>query len=107
LNAPVYDLPAGEISVAGGVEYRLDQVDFPIDPTDPYSLQSNPDRTVRSVFAEVQVPIFSEKNALPGLYEFNVNVAGRVDDHNDFGTARTPRFGALYRPVKWLAFRGS
>jgi iron complex outermembrane receptor protein len=64
-------------------------------------------RTVKAVFGEVVAPIVTEKNALPGLRELTVSVAGRYDDYSDFGNTFNPKVGVTYRPLTWVKLRGS
>ncbi len=104
VSGPVFTLPTGDVFVAIGTEYRADEVTF---VSNTPLLSTAPERTVTSAFAELQVPLVSAAQNLPWLEQLEFNLAGRIDDHNDFGQATTPRVSFLARPVKWITFRAS
>ena len=64
-------------------------------------------RTVKAVFGEVVAPIVSDKNAVPGIRELTLSVAGRYDDYSDFGDTFNPKVGVTYRPLDWVKLRAS
>ncbi len=113
-SGPVFKLPAGPLQAALGADYRKDT----------YSLNRPPDsnlltsgglianapfdfinatggdlvRTVRAVFAELDIPI------IKGV-DFNPSV--RTDDYSGFGRTTNPKYTLKIVPVDWLLFRGS
>jgi iron complex outermembrane receptor protein len=101
-----FQLNNGAVPVALGFEYRDD--DFNQD----YDEQNNAGnfngsaggedvsgaRTVKSLFAETTIPVLSM---------LDVNLAGRYDDYNDFGTTVNPKVSAAFRPLDSLLIRGS
>lgn len=64
-------------------------------------------RTVKAVFGEIVMPIFSAENALPGVRELTLSLAGRYDDYSDFGDTFNPKVGLTYRPLDWVKVHGS
>lgn len=64
-------------------------------------------RTVKAVFGEVVTPIFGADNALPGIRELTLSLAGRYDDYSDFGDTFNPKVGLTYRPLDWVKLRAS
>jgi outer membrane receptor protein involved in Fe transport len=53
------------------------------------------------------MPLLSEKQKIPLVNRLEVTAAGRSDHYQEFSGATKPRYGALYRPAKWLLFRAS
>lgn len=105
-DGALFTLPSGDIRMALGTEYREEYVDFPLQtPT-----STNPhgrNRYTSGYFAEVNVPLISEAQHWLLLNRLEARVAARHDRYTDFPSTTNPSYGALYRPVKWLMFRGS
>jgi iron complex outermembrane receptor protein len=96
-NASLFKLPAGDVGVAAGVEFRKDE------------LQTNPDtaaylgsggglplrgsRDVMSAYVELTAPIY--RNTPVGSAE--IQLAGRHEDYSDFGKTNKPKIGAKLR----------
>ncbi len=55
------------------------------------------DRTVRSVFAEVQLP----------WQRLEISLAGRYDDYTEFGGTFNPQLGVIFEPVAGLMFKAA
>lgn len=55
-------------------------------------------RSRDALFAEFQLPV---------LENLAVNVAGRYDDYNDFGSEFSPQLSARYQATDWLTLRAS
>lgn len=110
-NGTLFTLPGGEVKLAVGGEIRrqslLDQtVTGPIgDRTGLRSFYSA--RTVKALFAELQVPVVGPDNAGPGLRELSLNAAVRYDHYSDFGGTTNPRIGFDYRPIDDFVIRGN
>ncbi len=103
-NTQLLDLPAGPVRAAAGgqfrrEEFRTQQIGSPVlrDGT----------RDVSALFAELNIPLFAESNALPGLRRLELNLSGRIDDYSDFGTTTNPKIGVLWAPVDGLRLRSS
>lgn len=87
VTGELFDLPAGAVAAAIGVEYR----DYSIDDQ-PSDLSRNGDLwgqssaqvtqgedSVKEIFAEVEVPLIS---GVPGFEELKANVSGRAFDYD-------------------------
>lgn len=129
VDGDLFSLPGGEVKLAAGIaysdqDYKVqkgetvigahdtgysgltiggDVIIAPIDALPTVSL----DRQVKSAFAELVVPIYGAENARPGIQELTLSLSGRYDDYSDFGDTTNPRFGITWKPVDWLAVRGS
>lgn len=105
-DGPLFTLPAGEIRLVAGSEFREEYVDFP-GSSGGQVWPVLPQRDVTSFYAETRIPVLSAKQKVPLFYSLDVNVAARTEDYSDFGRATTPRYGVAWRPVKPVLLRGS
>lgn len=107
----VYNLPAGPVALALGMNYRkevLNQVSEPVLESGDVVGGNGPvpsvssGRKVFGVFAEAVVPL---------MKDLELNVAGRFDKYkNDFGTSFdnfSPKVSLRYQPTKDIVVRGS
>lgn len=67
-------------------------------PGDAANYMPRKQRDVKAVFVEFNVPVFKG---------FDLNLAGRRDEYDGFGSSTNPKYSFKYRPTDWLAFRGS
>jgi outer membrane receptor protein involved in Fe transport len=97
VSGKLFELPAGEVGIAAGFEFRNDK------------LATNPDtaaylgsgggqpllgkRSVSSQYVEITAPLY--KSATAGSAE--VQLAGRHEHYNDFGNATKPKVGVKVR----------
>jgi outer membrane receptor protein involved in Fe transport len=65
------------------------------------------DRTVASLYAELNLPLFAAKNAVPLVSSLDFDGSVRFEHYSDFGSATKPKFDMNYRPVSWIMLRGS
>jgi iron complex outermembrane recepter protein len=103
-------LPGGDVKVAVGGEYqdfwlRTGQI------RGRKGLQTGTDsiltRNIKSVFAELLIPLFGEENATAGFHRLSLNIAGRIDDYSDVGSTTNPKFGLSWQPVEDLKIHAS
>ncbi len=105
----LFQLPAGTVQAAVGVDWRREGYSFAGDgrtqqpfiiaaPFDNANALDGVSRTVKAAYAEVLVPLFT------GL---ELTGAIRVDDYTGFGSTVNPKVAGKYRPVRELMFRGS
>ena len=112
LDGSLFAIGGGDVKVAVGYEYTHDgyaqryQSDIRRGAlgTFPYS---NYSRRVHSLFGEVQVPVFSAENAVPGIYSLIFSASGRYDHYSDFGSTTNPKLGLTYKPTSWIGLRGN
>lgn len=111
-DGPLFRLPAGDIKVALGGEYRRDQLRF-IQTLDligdepiSFGIPGLPDhRTVRAIYGEIIVPVFDAGDAFPGA--LTLSAAGRYEDYSDVGDTANPKVGVRWTPTPGLALRAS
>lgn len=113
-DGPLFRLPAGDVRVAAGAEYRREAYDYyrildtsTLTPTAGFYPGFPGPRHVKSAYAELLVPIFGPDNAAPGFHKLDLTVAGRIEDYNQFGTTKNPKVSARWEPIEGIAVRGS
>ena len=119
-NGSLYELPAGGLGIAIGVEYRheefTDDRDDRLDgtivftdivtgnviPSDVMGSSPSPDtdgdRDVFSAFAELAVPIISEDMNIPLVYSLDAQLAIRAEDYSDVGSVAKPKIALSWYP---------
>src|SRR6266404_2104036 len=104
----LFDLPAGGIGFAFGGQFRRESLN-----EDPDQLNVNGDiagnsaiaaarggRKSYAVFVETSIPVFSEKNAIPGFHAFDINAAGRYEEFRNNNTnVAVPKIGVRWQPL--------
>jgi len=105
------ELPGGEISAALGFEHRDDEYEFMPGATDLNREYGSASRGITrggyyvdEVFAEVRVPILSDK---PFADMLALEGAVRYSDYSNFGRTETWRGGIEWGPTDWLRFRSA
>lgn len=112
VTGDAFDLPAGAVGVAAGVEYRREKVG--IDQSDIYNSGGGffntllPDLNgkvdVREVFAEARVPLLRD---LPGVDSLSVQLAARQADYSLAGDATSWNANLDWSIISDVRFRGS
>jgi iron complex outermembrane receptor protein len=105
ISGELFDLPAGRVAMATGVEYREESIkDLPDDQFlrglifGTEAVQAQASRDSWSAFVEFSVPVLSS---------LELNLAARYDDYSDFGDTTNPKVSARWEPIQGLAFRAS
>lgn len=113
-DGPLFRLPGGQVRLAAGAEYRREAYDYFVDNdlstltpnAAPYPGLPGP-RHVKSVYAEMLVPIFGTDNSVPGFRRLDLTLAGRIEDYNQFGRTENPKAGVRWEPLAGFALRAS
>jgi outer membrane receptor protein involved in Fe transport len=126
----LYSIWAGDIGIAGGIEFRRetyhDNRDSHQDGSLPYYDQitgdlvsdsslmghsPSPDvkgsRNVSSAYIEVAVPLVSPEMNIPLVQALDLQIAGRYEDYSDVGSVSKPKVAASWDVIDGLRFRGS
>jgi len=105
ITGDLFDLPAGKVQMAAGLEYRDESIsDVPDDQfqrglifgTEAVSAAASRDSW--SMYVEFSVPLFEGLEA---------DLAVRYDDYSDFGDTTNPKLALRWAPIESLAFRAS
>ncbi|MDY6946046.1 MAG: TonB-dependent receptor [Pseudomonadota bacterium] len=106
IDGPLADLPGGQLKVAAGAEYRRETF-AQRGVVGATAVPENLARNIRSVFAEVFVPIVGEANQAPLLRSLSLSLSGRYDEYSDFGSTSNPKVGLNWDPVDSVTVRGT
>lgn len=111
VGGPLFDLPAGPVAFAAGVEYRRDSLKQIADPLQELGLYSSGNNksysgknNVKEAYAEVEVPLLKE---MPGVESLGLNAAVRHTDYKISGAVTTWKVGGTYEPIEGLLFRAT
>jgi outer membrane receptor protein involved in Fe transport len=112
--------PAGPIAAGFGAEYREEELSVTPDPRsipDPVTgfgdiigsggASANGQRSSKSVYYQVDIPLAGPTWNAPGIRALNLNFAGRYEEATDYGDTFKPKFSIRYKPVQNLTLRGS
>src|SRR5206468_3950668 len=58
-------------------------------------------------FAELFIPVIGPDMHFPLAYSLDLNLAGRYDKYNDFGSTTNPKIGANWEVVRGIRLRGN
>ena len=111
----VYKLPAGDLALATGAEWREENFrdhrtqDQLLNQSTPVP-QSKGSRRVSSAFVEFSLPLAAPAQKIPGLATLELNAAGRAEHYNAAGFRNTsvPKLGLRWQPIdSQITFRAS
>jgi iron complex outermembrane receptor protein len=109
-DGPLFTIPGGSVRAAAGFEYqRLRTVlGSTFGTTDaPIASEMELRRDIKSLYAELAVPLVGAANAIPGIYRLDVDIADRSDRYSDVGSTNNPKLGVNWAPVKGVVVHGS
>lgn len=128
-KADLFDLPAGGLGVALGVEGRretqrdtrdpnvngtntfVDMVTGETNLSNTAAVSPTPStsgrRTVFSAFGELAVPVVSPDMHIPLIRKLDLQIAGRYEHYSDFGSVAKPKVAAAWDLFNGLRLRGS
>ncbi|MCL2915680.1 TonB-dependent receptor [Shewanella corallii] len=106
----LYELPAGYLGIAAGVEHRKDKAWFVPDSLTSQGLANDPkveptqgEFDVNEAYVELAVPLLAD---LPGAQQVDLSAAMRFFDYSTFGSDSTWKLGLTWRVYDDLMFRG-
>ena len=126
-NASLFELPAGDVGIGIGLEYRREDFTENRDPrsdgtisftdaitgelvnvSDMVGSSASPDssgsRNVSSAYVEFIVPILSD---LPAARSLDMQIAARYENFSDVGSITKPRIALSWYPIDQLQFRAA
>lgn len=107
-NGRLFEMPAGGAGFAVGAEYRWESLSQNPDPAGQSGdiVGSSPldvtdaDRKVASLFAELNLPIFSPEQQVPGAHSLSASLATRYEDFVDQGdSVLVPKLAFRWFPI--------
>ena len=102
-SGSVLDVWGGRLGFALGLLYRKEEYEAGRDGTVSQVAQ----REVKSAYGELLIPIVGEKNAFQGVQAFDISLAGRYEEYDDFGDNFAPKIGLHWRINDSFALRGT
>ena len=118
VTGSLYELPAGDLAVAAGMEYRKEKG---LDVSDSY-VNSDPRvntyRTTSSAprlgtegeydlteaYVEISIPLLADQ---PMVENLELSLASRFSDYSTFGSTTNSKAGLIYSPISGLSFRAT
>ena len=114
IDGPLFRLPAGEVKIALGSEYRrehyaYDTTDYEFGPAPVFLPTSGLPigRSILAGYAELLVPLVAPAQSVPGVTSLDLSLAGRVERYDDFGTTANPKIGLSWKPLNGLTLRAT
>lgn len=111
LTGELFDLGAGKVATAVGIEYRSEKVRSESDAlsrADAFLIVNakpiNGSFDVKEAFAEIVAPLLANK---PGVDRLELSGAVRATDYTTSGSVTTWKFGGSWSPVADVRFRGT
>jgi iron complex outermembrane receptor protein len=110
-DGPLFDLPGGTVKMAVGA--NLTTYNFLI--TNTSTAETNPtvniikdprERQVWAFFTQLNIPVFSDQNALPGLRRLEFEASWRHDQYSDVGGTSNAKLAFNWNPFDALTIRG-
>jgi iron complex outermembrane receptor protein len=112
-----FELPAGDMTFALGVESRSEELTGSVDALfasglalgfNPANTFTGGSRSSRGAFLEVGVPVTSAKQTIVGFHTLDLEIADRYEKIQPGGNANSPKLGIRWLPVDdTLTFRGT
>ncbi len=108
----LFNLPAGPVGSAFGIDYRHDSID---DKPDPQTQLGNlwgqtaaghtaGSDAVKEVYGELRIPVF--KN-LPAIHDLSFDISGRYSDYDSYGSTGTYKVTGNWAIIPDFRLRGS
>lgn len=112
MTGDIATLPAGDVALAVGLEYRDysidDQPDALSQSGDLWSqssaLVTQGDDNVSELFAEIEIPVLAGKR---GVEELSFNVSARAFDYDSYGSDSVWKLGGNWQVIPALRFRAT
>jgi len=108
-NIPVYELPAGEILMAVGLEQTdLSGYETVDGLTEAGGSSGNPRKSTdgsydsRDIYSEISIPLIAD---ITGIQEFNIDYAYRNTSYSQFDSESVERLAIKWKPIDDLTFR--
>jgi iron complex outermembrane receptor protein len=100
----LFDLPGGPLNLAIGAQWYKEEHDETPPPLVEQGIQASD--SIYVIGTEYDRAAFAELDGNP-IKALNVNLQGRYDNYQTFGSDLTPKIGFKFTPWKWIALRGT
>ncbi len=114
-DGPVARLPAGDLRVALGGEFRQEHYGgggtindtSGLEPLTIPEIDVPGPRRIRAFYGEALLPVFGGDFTAPLLRRLDLSIALRNEHYNDVGSTTNPKLGVNWEPVRGVRLRGS
>jgi outer membrane receptor protein involved in Fe transport len=112
-DGPLFDLPGGTVKAAIGMNLTSMRFNYTAqDNTSTANTLINPlydaqGRFIWATFAQVNIPLIGENNALPLIRRFDFEASWRHDQYSDVLGTSNPKIAFNYSPFEDLTFKGA
>ncbi|HEX6832149.1 MAG TPA: TonB-dependent receptor [Rudaea sp.] len=123
-NGTLFSLPAGDVQLALGADYRKEYLHSAVDPlinttftndkglvtlncAGPGSICTSPTQggfSVKEGYAELLLPVLKD---LPFVHSLNIDLGDRWSKYSNFGTTNNWKAALEWRPIEDLLLRGT
>lgn len=108
----LFDLPGGTVKVVVGASFMDESYEFEnagsLDGPYEVTEAAGTSRENKAIYAELFVPVVSAANALPGIQELTLSLAGRAEEYSSAaGSTENPKIGITWSPLEQLDVRAS
>ncbi|HZD53248.1 MAG TPA: TonB-dependent receptor, partial [Woeseiaceae bacterium] len=110
ITGDLFELPAGPLAVAFGVEHRAEEYDFRPDTAAQGGEFGDPQPPIfgefdlTELYVETRVPLLE---GAPMAEYLGLELAGRTSDYSNVGRVFTWKAGGEWAPSDWMRFRGA
>lgn len=101
-EGPLFNLPGGAARLALGGGARRASIHY----TRVSSIDFNRSRPTSYGYGELSLPAVSRQNAMPGVQQLTVDLAGRYEGYAGSGVL-SPKIGLVYSPVEGVDLKGT
>jgi iron complex outermembrane recepter protein len=105
VRGPLVGLPAGDLELIAGAEWREERVRYDGGP--PPNISGSNKRSVGAAFGELRLPLVSEAAQIPAVRDLVLVLSGRFDDYSDVGRIFNPEYALIWKPTAALTLRTS
>ena len=104
-------LPGGDARLAMGAQYERQtesaiQADAPIGDRSTAATSSDSSKS-SAVFGELVLPIIGAGNAVTAVHSLSVDLQGRFDHYDKFGSTTNPKYGLSWKPIDDIIVRAT
>jgi outer membrane receptor protein involved in Fe transport len=112
-DGPLFDLPGGQVKAAIGATYTSFRLQTIVNDNTgatslvvPYQVDAQ-GRQVWAAFTQVNVPLFSDQNAIPFFRRVDLEFSWRHDQYSDVGGTSNPKVAFNWAPIDDFTIRGT
>jgi len=112
-DGPLFDLPGGTVKAAIGATYTSFRLQTIVNDNTggtslivPYQVDAQ-GRQVWAAFTQINVPLFSDQNALPLLRRVDLEFSWRHDQYSDVAGTSNPKVAFNWSPIDDFTIRGT